>query len=89
MTPTEPRPNSLVFTIRQIAKTLSVNPSTAKRRARRERWTCYEERHPGYPIRLYPLAALPSDVQAALVRTLPHATATCIHRARRSGGRQL
>lgn len=57
--------------LRQIARALSIHTGTACRRARREAWTYVEQPARGGRKRLYPLASLPADVQAALKETSP------------------
>ncbi|PWG62822.1 transposase domain-containing protein [Spiribacter halobius] len=56
------------FTVRQIADSLGINASTAKRRASREGWPYEETTGRGGRRRLYPLESLPDEVQVAVLR---------------------
>lgn len=81
---------SLTFTLAQIATALGMTKHGAEARAARESWTYGERPVRGGRQRLYALADLPPDVQAALVLTStissPPATAGGTSPSRRSGG---
>ena len=53
-------------TAAQILRAVSAMRATLFRRAAREGWPYREVAHPGRPLRLYPVAALPADIRSAL-----------------------